>query len=89
MPHTTRTNIEISDSFSSLTEKIANIEIQMPVFRDENEDLKNTMAILHRRIKDLESASAKLSTPWSYSAVAVRLCIECADLFFTCFYGFF
>jgi hypothetical protein len=38
--------------------------------RGENEDLKNKMAILNKRIKDLESAPAKPSTPRSYSAVA-------------------
>jgi hypothetical protein len=31
MSHTPRTNIEISDSLSSLVDKIANIEIQMSV----------------------------------------------------------
>jgi hypothetical protein len=64
------TNIEICDSLSSLVNKIANIEIQMSVLHDKNEDLKNKMAILNKRIKDLESAPAKPSTPRSYSAVA-------------------
>jgi hypothetical protein len=70
MSHTTRTNIEINGSLSSLVDKIVNIEIQMSVLRDENEDLKNKMAILNKRIKDLESAPAKPSTPRPYSAVA-------------------
>jgi chromosome segregation ATPase len=70
MSHTARTNIEISDSLSSLVDKIANIEIKMSVLRGENEDLKNKMAILNKRIKDLESVPAKPSTPRSYSAVA-------------------
>jgi hypothetical protein len=70
MSRTAKTNIEIHDSLSSLVDKIANIEIQMSVLRGENEDLKNKMAILNKRIKDLESAPAKPSTPRSYSAVA-------------------
>jgi hypothetical protein len=70
MSHTTRTNIEICDSLSSLVDKIANIEIQMSVLHSENEDLKNKMANLNKRIKDLESAPAKPSTPRPYSAVA-------------------
>jgi hypothetical protein len=63
MSHTTKTNIEIHDSLSSLVEKIANIEIRMSVLRGKNEDLKNKMAILNTQIKDLESAPAKPSTP--------------------------
>jgi hypothetical protein len=70
MSRTVRTNIEIHDSFSSLVDKIANIEIQMSVLHGENEDLKNKMDILNKRIEDLESAPAKPSTPRSYSAVA-------------------
>jgi hypothetical protein len=59
MSHTTKPNIEISDSLSSLVDKIANIEIQMCVLRDENEDLKIKMATLNKRIKDLESSPEK------------------------------
>jgi hypothetical protein len=39
-----------------LVDKIANIEIQMSVLRDENECLKNKMAILNKLIKDLGGA---------------------------------
>jgi hypothetical protein len=70
MSHTTKTNIKIHDSLSSLVAKIANIEIQMSVLHGKNEDLKYKMAILNKRIKDLESAPAKPSTPRSCSAVA-------------------
>jgi predicted nuclease with TOPRIM domain len=70
MSHTTRTNIEICDSLFFLVDKIVNIEVQMSVLHDGNEDLKNKMATLRKRIKDLESALERLSTPQSYSAVA-------------------
>jgi hypothetical protein len=70
MSQTTKTNSEISDSLSSLVNKIANIEIQMSVLRDENEDLKIKMAALNKRIKDLESSPEKPRTRLTYSAVA-------------------
>jgi hypothetical protein len=40
------------------------------LLRGENEDLKNQMVILNKRIKYLESTPAKPSTPRSYLAVA-------------------
>jgi hypothetical protein len=53
-----------------LVDKIANIEIQMSVLRDENEDLKIKMAALNKRIKDLHNAPKKPRTPLTYSAVS-------------------
>jgi predicted nuclease with TOPRIM domain len=56
MSQTTKTNSEISDSLSSLVNKIANFEIQMSVLCDKNEDLKIKMVTLNKRVKDLESS---------------------------------
>jgi septal ring factor EnvC (AmiA/AmiB activator) len=70
MSQTTKTNSEISDSLSSLVNKIANIEIQISVLRVENEGLKIKMAALNKRIKDLESSPEKLRTRLTYSAIA-------------------
>jgi hypothetical protein len=70
MSHTTRTNIEISDSLSFLVDKIANIGIQMSVLCGENEDLKNKMAILNKRIKDLGGRSSKTE----HSSVILSCC---------------
>jgi hypothetical protein len=70
MSQTTKTNSEISDSLSSLVNKIANIEIQMFVLRDENEDLKIKIAALNKRIKDLGRSPEKPKTRLTYSAVA-------------------
>jgi hypothetical protein len=70
MSQTTKTNSEISGALSSLVNKIANIEIQMFVLRDENEDLKIKMAAWNKRIKGLESSPEKPRTRLTYSAVA-------------------
>jgi hypothetical protein len=64
---TTKTNSEISDALSSLVNKIMNIEIQISVLY---EDLKIKIAVLNKRIKDLESSLEKPRTRLTYSGIA-------------------